>query len=314
MAKRADQMKSKLQKYKSQKRRLFTASEKDSGERLDKWLCKKMPDISRKNIKRILDSGRVLVDNRQIYIAGWEIKAKDKVEILAEGEMLKKSRYIKVVYEDRDIIVVDKPAGILSVPQKETVKENMFDAVKDYLKRKHESDSYLYPLHRLDAETSGLLVFAKSNAAKRLKEDFKRHSIERRYVAIVKGAVKKHGGRIDAPLEKGEYRLGRKARTSRGGKYSSTEYIVKERYPHSTMIELNVKTGRTHQIRVHTAAIGHPIIGDKLYGEGASFGRCALHAFMLGIKHPKTKKRMLFKSPIPKDMKGLVDRLRSGGR
>lgn len=293
-------------------KKVFTASDMDAGKRLDAWLCLKLEGSSRKRIKRLLDSGGVKIGGKRVYIAGWKLKSKDRVEILEDIPKESGSGYVNLIYEDRDIIVVDKPAGILSVTEAGSSRSDLESRVKTYLKRKFKTGSYLKPLHRLDAETSGPMVFAKSKAGEKIEEQFRYHNIERRYVAVVEGVVLKDSGRIDAPLEKGDFGGGKKVRAAgkETGRWAVTEYRVKERYPDATLLEISVHTGRTHQIRVHLAGIGHPIIGDKIYGSGRSFWRQALHAARLGIRHPVTGKKMKFESPLPKDFRDLVDELR----
>jgi len=293
-------------------KKVFTVSEVDAGKRIDAWLCLKLEGSSRKRIKRLLDSGGVRIGGKRVYIAGWKLKAKDRVEILEEIPKESGSGYVNIIYEDRDIIAVDKPAGILSVTEAGSPKSDLESQVKAYLKRKFKTGSYIKPVHRLDAETSGVMVFAKSKAGEKIEEQFRYHNIDRRYIAVVEGAVLKDSGRIDAPLEKGNFGGGKKVRAADGeaGRRAVTEYRVRERYSNATLLEISVHTGRTHQIRVHLAGIGHPIIGDKIYGGHYPFWRQALHAAKLGFKHPVTGKKMKFESPLPKDFKDLVDELR----
>lgn len=293
-------------------KKVYTVSMEDRGKRLDIWLCKTIGDISRNQVKRMLDTGCVLVNKKRTYIAGWALKPNDKVEVLRPSKEEGSRSFVNIIYEDRDIVVVDKPAGILSVPQADSPRPNLEEQVKAYLKRKYKTGSYLKALHRLDAETSGVTVFSKSKAGDKLENLFRCHNIERKYIAVVEGEVEKSEGRIDAPLEKGVFGGGKKARTSEGdgGRKAITEYRVKERYGSSTLLEIFVRTGRTHQIRVHLSHIGHPIVGDKLYGRKTPFHRQALHAKTLGFKHPSTGKKMRFESPIPRDMQELIDRFR----
>lgn len=138
--------------------------------------------------------------------------------------------------------------------------------------------------------------------------------MERRYIALVCGAVSRNRGRIEAPLEKGRFAAGKKVRVARGkkGREAVTDFEVKERYNNATLLELSVHTGRTHQIRVHLAHAGYPLAGDKIYGGTIPFSRHALHAYVLGFVHPTTRKRMRFSSPVPKDMKRLIEKFRQG--
>lgn len=291
---------------------MFVVSENEAGKRLDVWLCTKS-GLSRGQVKRALDEGAVRVNGRRVYIAGWNLNTKDRVELMETAAAKGKSAgFVKILYEDKDIIVVDKPAGVLSVPQEGSAKPCLEDQVRAYLRRKYKTASHLKPVHRLDADTSGAIVYAKSKIGERLEEMFRRHNIERKYLAVVCGTVGPEEGKIDAPLEKGEFGGGRKARTAGGacGKDAVTEYRVKERYANATLLEIRVLTGRTHQIRVHLAIIGHPIVGDGLYGGRADFSRQALHASVLGFKHPASGKKMRFESHTPKDMKDLIDELR----
>ncbi len=297
-------------------KQLYVVSVNEAGQRIDVWLCKKS-GLSRSHLKRALDGGDVRINGKKVYIAGWKLSPRDRVELQERVSSKEKAKFtgkaggfVKILYEDKDIIVIDKPAGVLSVPQEGSASVSLEDQVRAYLRRKYKTASYLKPVHRLDADTSGAIVFAKSKIGERIEELFRRHDIDRQYLAVVEGAVEDDEGRIDAPLEKGNFGGGRKVRASKGGREAVTEYRVKERYGKAALLALRVLTGRTHQIRVHLAGIGHPIIGDKLYGEGAGFWRQALHAYRLGFKHPATGKKMKFESPIPKDMKDLIDELR----
>lgn len=298
----------------------FQVKAMEAGERVDKWLCKKL-GVSRGKVKKLLDNGQVFVNSKQVYIAGWELVSDDKVEIVDAKSPAKFGGgfgYVKVFFEDDDIIVVDKPAGILSVPNKEGARRSIFENTRSYLMRKHPGSrgTFLYPVHRLDTETSGVMVFARSSRAKRLEDTFREHHIEKIYYAIVNGRIEREAGRVDLPIEKGRFGGGRKSRVSREGlgKNSITDFRVKERYKNATLLELNVRTGRTHQIRVHMAEIGHPIIGDKLYGKGVRFKRQALHAHMLGFNHPANNLFMKFHSPMPADLEELIENLRKDGR
>lgn len=369
----------------------FEIKGKDAGKRLDQWLVGALK-LPRGKIKRLLDTGRILVNNRRVVIAGWELEQNDYVvarvpnEVPREktsheekspqkrgvnknvdaksgvrdrvrksafrnigkptlsykklGEMKERStlhtkqtkeaakkegeksasesRFLKVYYQDRDLIVVEKPAGILTVPQNDSNHPHMLGQIQSFLRRKYRraKHSYLRPLHRLDNDTSGVLVFATSKAGENLAWQFKKHNIDRRYIALVHGSFQEDAGKIDTPLEKGNFGGGKKVRVTRdrGAKTAKTFFRVKERYENATYLDVSVSTGRTHQVRVHFASRGNPLIGDKLYsdhrGERIPFKRHALHASFLSFKHPVTGKKLSFRSPLPKDMKELIDKLR----
>jgi 23S rRNA pseudouridine1911/1915/1917 synthase len=319
----------------------------DSGKRLDAWLCGRLAAVSRKQVKSMIDAGRVRVGGRRVVIAGWKLAAGDAVAILSEKAPREKSLRGKttvkragsrreerrpparrqrlrlhVYYADRDLIIVEKPAGILSVPQPGvSAGDDLTSLVRAHLRQRYPESpgSHLVPLHRLDAETSGVMVFALSSTGERLERQFRDHSIRRAYVAVVAGAMERSDGVIDRPLAKGEFGAGRKVRlVAKGeGVRAVTEYRVEERYRDATVLVVRVRTGRTHQIRAHLASEGHPIVGDAVYAggrgpavEGLGFRRHALHASVLGFKHPATKKPLLFRSPLPQDMRDLIDRLR----
>ncbi len=378
----------------------FNVSTNEIGERLDLWICRKLPQLSRRQVKALLDGGRVRINNRRVVIAGWQLEEGDQVDVtvperFAESEEgategsppqqgaprregrrspsqggnpvvrqsidrhleRRKNRgrpdkrkeqapdkgrgRIKVYYEDRDLIVVEKPAGILSMPAQEVSErdrrgrppddsETLIGLVRAYLRRRFPKakQSFLAPLHRLDAETSGIMVFALSKAGQRLASQFREHRIQRTYTALVFGRIERENGVIDRDLEKGDFAAGRKVReVPKGeGTRAVTEYRVKERYAEATLVDLEVRTGRTHQIRVHLAAEGFPILGDMLYGaeffqgnqavldecdKHLGFRRHALHASSLAFKHPTNGKKMSYRSNMPEDMKAMVDALRT---
>ncbi len=285
----------------------------EKGLRLDKWLVKHHPAVSRKKIKQWIDTGKVFIGSKKVVIANWELRVGDRVRVEAAGGS--KRSFVSVYFEDRDLIVVEKPAGVLAEVKVDSARDDLVSQVKQYLKRKHPGirGSYVKPLHRLDAETSGIMVLAKSKAGEGLEDQFRQHAIRRSYLAVVEGQVEKEQGLIKQDLEKGEFGAGKKVKIVRNGTGTKaiTEFRVLERYPNATLLQIDVQTGRTHQIRVHLEFLGHPILGDKTYGGYAlDFPRQALHATILGFRHPVTGKKLQYKSPLPTDLQELIDRLR----
>ncbi|OGQ05931.1 MAG: hypothetical protein A2W61_02030 [Deltaproteobacteria bacterium RIFCSPLOWO2_01_44_7] len=223
-------------------------------------------------------------------------------------------RFLNILFEDRDIIVVNKPAGVLTEPKEGSPHEHVLGMIKGYLQRKFKESkgSYVKLLHRLDRDTTGVLVAAKSKIGEQIEDQFRSHSIDRQYIAIVEGRVENEDGQINFPLEKGEFGWGKKVRVSKQGAKALTRYHVQERYENATLLSIQVATGRTHQVRIHCAEIGHPLVGDKIYGASGTipFPRHALHASVLGFRHPKTGNKQRFEAKLPEDMEALVDRLR----
>jgi 23S rRNA pseudouridine1911/1915/1917 synthase len=194
--------------------------------------------------------------------------------------------------------------------------------INAYLKRryKHLPFHYVGLVHRLDQDTSGLMVYSLSKEANTIISQFKRHTIKRKYLAVVQGSLKNSEGTIKSYLKKSELLKGGKKvaeSTEESGQLAITKYKLVERYPRASLVELTLNTGRTHQIRVHMASLGHPVIGDKVYGSKpkgderlVSFPRQALHASYLAFYHPISGEPMEFKSELPKDLKKLLLKLR----
>jgi 23S rRNA pseudouridine1911/1915/1917 synthase len=302
----------------------FKVPENLAGERLDRVL-QAFAGISRKKAKSLLDRGFVFVNGRKVVIASWELRQGDRLEIKEEGEGRSADAepyYLKVVYEDNALLVVEKEAGISCERSPIATKPTMTAVINAYFKRKypHLKHHYLGLVHRLDTETSGLMVYTKTKEANRITDQFKRHTIRRKYLAVVEGRIEEGGGKIESFLKKSDLlKGGRKVAlsTPESGRRALTKFRVLERYPNATLAEVELNTGRTHQIRVQMASIGHPVIGDKIYGRGeihhaptTHFPRQALHASFLGFHHPVTHQKMEFRSELPRDMRRLVDKLR----
>lgn len=236
------------------------------------------------------------------------------------GKPRDEQRFLKTYFHDKHLVVVEKPAGLLTLAQKGSDHPHLYGMVQAFLRRKYPEGrrSFVKPLHRLDVETSGIVVMATSREGEKLSAQFSQHTIERRYLAVVRGAISREDVTIDMPLEKGRFGHGQKVRVAEGdkGKHARTEVHVMERYNNATLVEVRVATGRTHQIRVHLASIGHPLVGDKQYAghelPDLPITRQALHAHVLGFRHPVGGKKLSFRSPLPEDMKQLVDALRTG--
>jgi len=222
----------------------------------------------------------------------------------------------RIVHEDRDLLVVEKGARLLSVPT--PLREDEDSLVERLLESERARGvrrPALYALHRLDWDTSGLLLFARSRRAhEAIEAQFKSRTIERLYTAVATGRVEPDEGRFTSRLVEDARTL--KVRSTRRpgeGKEAITEYTVSERLPSATVLSVRLRTGRRNQIRVHLAEAGHPLIGDRSYGKATSLiGRTALHAGTLRFVHPITRRTVTFESPLPRDMRILIKRLRRG--
>jgi len=289
-----------------------------TGERLDLFL-KDLAGLSRKEIKRQIDAGRVSVNGRKVVIASWELQKKDQITLQDEKDNTAapasvKNYFLKVIFEDETLLVVEKETGIACERSPLDYKPSLPEIVYEYLKRAHPTHThpFVLPIHRLDRGTSGVMVYGKSKAAEGLLNDFKQHSIHRTYVALVEGVMKTNIGAIRASLTKTPSAKGKKMHiaTDDKGKSAVTEYEVIQKHAGQTLVRLNLKTGRTHQIRAHLAHIGHPVVGDEMYGKkqkDRSSGRLALHATELGFIHPVTHKKVLFRSKLPKTFQKKID-------
>lgn len=223
---------------------------------------------------------------------------------------------LSVLHEDGDCIVVDKSAGLLSLPTAEREKDTLLSCVSAYLQHRYRRRPYVGVVHRLDKETSGALLFARSREALRtFQELFKRHTIEREYVALVTGGLP-HAGEFRADLvrDRGDRRRG-VARPGEKGLRAVTRYRTLELLPGASLVSVRLETGRTHQIRVHFAAAGHPVLGDLVYGvPGArpvvEAPRQMLHARTLGFAHPRTGEAVRCEAPLPEDFSGILETLR----
>ena len=322
---------------------LAVASDTPAG-RLDAWLAGQVPDLGRNRVKRLILEGHVAVGGRTIVEPKRAVKPGETVvldlppPVAAEPEA--EAIPLVVVYEDDALIVIDKPAGLVVHPAAGNRTGTLVNALIA-----HCGDSLsgiggvARPgiVHRLDKDTSGLMVVAKTDHAHRsLAAQFADHGrtgpLERGYIAFVWGVPSRSAGTIEAALGRSTRNREKIEIRRSGGREAITHYEVAERYgpqdrPAAAMIECRLETGRTHQIRVHLAFIGHPVIGDRLYGSGfatkaaalpeparatvAAFPRQALHAYLLGFEHPDTGEEMRFESELPQDISELRQALKS---
>jgi len=303
---------------KPEKPKSAKALAKHQGMRLDQFLAEAL-DLSRKRAKLLIDQGRVFQGDKKIIIGSWEVQAGDLFQVKEPGDtgVTRRSRYLKIYHEDQDILVVEKPTGVACERTPQTLTSTLVDDINDYLRRAHPRLEYPYVglMHRLDRSTSGLMIYTLSKRANALAEQFKTHRIGRRYIALVEGKLPKNEGVIEKAIVKDPESGGKKmkalAKNSMPAQRAVTRFRVLERYPNATLIEAELETGRTHQVRVHLASLGHPVVGDKTYGSKVDADRYALHASLLDIRHPVTNKRMKFESKLPNDFQKLVDRLRA---
>ena len=263
------------------------------------------PGASGRTMKQWLEGGRVRVAGKVVRRGGVAVGAAERVE-LGPPEGPKFPAALRCVFEDDDILVVDKPPGLLTIATERERDRTAYHLLAEYVGghaaavRGRRDVPRLFIVHRLDRETSGLLVFAKSLAVKRrLQDQFERRAVERRYVAVVEGAVREDHGRLTTRLREERSRRVRPSKSRAGGREAITDYRVVQRGAEATRLELALVTGRRGQIRAQLAELGHPIVGDQAYGaQRDPLRRVCLHATRLGFVHPRGH-RVDFDSSAP---------------
>ncbi|MEG0012532.1 MAG: RluA family pseudouridine synthase [Cellulosilyticaceae bacterium] len=293
--------------------------EDNVGLRLDKFLCDKLSDYTRSFIQKQIEDENVEV-NGVVSLSRYKVRMNDKISVVVpaakEVDILEENIDINIVYEDQDIIIVDKPQDMVVHPAPGNYTGTLVNALLYHCKENLSGiNGEIRPgiVHRIDKDTSGLLMVAKNDKAHlRLSELLKDHDITRKYHAIVYGNIKEDEGIIEKPVARSP-KDRKKMAIVEGGRYAKTQYKVLERFRDYTYVELTLFTGRTHQIRVHLTSIGHPLLGDPLYGRTKHpFGldKQALHAKVLGFEHPRTNEYVEFNSELPKYFGIVLDKLR----
>ncbi len=321
-------------------RQVFLTTEKDAGRRIDRYLSGRMPGLSRSLVQKLIKSGHVMIDG---VICKQSTRIVEGQSVIAEialpddFEMTPEEMDIEILYEDDDIVAVNKPAGLVVHPAPGHFKGTLVNAMLHHCEQLSDTAGQLRLgiVHRLDKETTGVIIMAKNNVAhKGMTVQFRERTLQKRYLAIAEGELRFDSGTIDLPLAR-HFRDRKKFAVVFGaGKESKSRYLVRERFDGFTLVEVAPKTGRTHQIRVHLKSLGHPVICDGYYGfrrrlrwrdlvppEVASemtqekldetlLRRQALHAYELHFKHPTTGKEMELHAEMFPDMKLALELLR----
>ncbi len=304
--------------------------------RIDKFLMGRLENVSRNKVQEAMRGGHVFVNQSNVK-ANYKVKPGDNIRIMLaapkrEIEVIPQNIPLDICYEDDDVIMVNKPAGMVVHPAYGNYHDTLLNAMKYYLEKNHPGTEP-YMVHRIDKDTTGLLLLAKNEPAQtRLAHQFFSHTIDRKYTALVWGDVEKDRGTVQGNL--GRSVADRKVMTvyasSDKGKHAVTHYQVIERFGYVTALECQLETGRTHQIRAHMKYLGHPLFNDQTYGgdrirKGTSFSkykqfiqnafsvcpRQALHARVLGFEHPRTGEKIQQEAPLPQDMQQLMDKWRN---
>ena len=297
----------------------ITAAE--SGTRLDTYLAAILDGISRSYIQKLISEQYILINSRPVK-ANYKIKTADQVFVeipdAAPIDILPEPMDLDIVYEDGDLLIVNKPMGMVVHPAHGHYHGTLVNGLLAHCTDLSGINGKMRPgiVHRIDKDTSGLLVIAKNDMAhQHLAAQLKEHSTKRAYYALVQGVLSEPAGLIDAPIGRHETERKKMAVNLKNGKEARTHYYVKERFVRNTFIECRLETGRTHQIRVHMAYLGHPLVGDPLYGTRKSnldFPGQALHAYALGFIHPRTEEPLYFEAPLPQHFQTVLKELAQG--
>ena len=296
---------------------IYIVEEIDIKKRIDVYVSEKA-EISRSHAQKLINDGNVLVNSKQEKVS-YKVDIGDNINVtIPEAktiDIVAENIPLDILYEDNDVIVVNKPKGMVVHPAAGNYTGTLVNAIMAHAGENLSGiNGVIRPgiVHRIDKDTSGILVIAKNDTAHvGLAKQLKDHTMKRVYVAIVKGNIKNDEGTIDAPI--GRHKIHRKKMAVvKDGRHAVTHYKVIKRVDNLTVIEARLETGRTHQIRVHMSHIGHPLLGDDVYGDGKNkyhFVGQALHAKVLGFVHPITNEYMEFESDLPEEFKKIIDRV-----
>jgi 23S rRNA pseudouridine1911/1915/1917 synthase len=304
------------------------------GQRLDVWLARRLPALSRSRLQALIGEGDVLLDGARSRPStrlrpGQVVRV--HVPAPLEAEPQPEDIPIAVVHEDAHLLVVNKPAGLVVHPGAGTSRGTLVNALLRHVRDLSGVGGVLRPgiVHRLDRGTSGLLVVAKGDDTHRsLVRQFAGRTVEKEYVALVLGAPARAAGEVDAPIGRDPVHRQRMSVRAPRGREARTSWRVEERLDGATLLRVRIHTGRTHQVRVHLASIGHPVAGDAAYGGTRtpssrraaareallSLERPALHAARLSFTHPASGERLTFEAPLPPDIEAVLARLRDAAR
>lgn len=287
----------------------------DQTGRIDKVLTSLEPEITRSQLKNLINDGHVTV-NGQAVKPKYKVQAGDKISLVKSEpqslELTPENIPLDIVYEDDDVIVVNKPQGMVVHPAPGHPNHTLVNALLYHSPLSTINGTFRPGIvHRIDKDTSGLLMVAKNDLAHQsLAEQLRNKTNKREYLALVYGQIKEDEGTIDAPLGRNPQDRKKQA-VVKGGRHAVTHFKVMKRYDNFTLVKCILETGRTHQIRVHMKYIGHPLVGDPLYGPRKVIGKDGqfLHAALLGFKHPRTGKELVFEAPLPENFQKMLDKL-----
>lgn len=298
----------------------FEITAEDADKRLDVWLTAKLGKFSRSHVEKLIAEGNALVGGKTVK-TGYRLKPGDNVSVsIPEPKVLEvraEDIPLDVLYEDEDIIVVNKPRGMVVHPAAGNYEGTLVNALLRHCAGSlSDINGVIRPgiVHRIDKDTSGILVVAKNNSSHGILSDrLKEHDIKRIYTAVAEGVIIEDSGKIDAPIGRHPTERKKMSVNLKNGRRAVTHFRVLERFKSATLLELQLETGRTHQIRVHMAYIGHPLIGDTVYGrkkQRYGIEGQALHARILGFVHPGTGEYVEFEAAPPREFNELVKKLR----
>lgn len=287
--------------------------------RIDVFLNEILEDMSRSGLQKLIEEKNITVNDKAIK-SNYKVRSNDKITItIPEPKMLQieaEDIPLDIVYEDEDIAIINKPQGMVVHPAAGNYSGTLVNALLSRCSNLSGINGVIRPgiVHRIDKDTSGLLVIAKNDMAHRgLSTQIKEHTVKRIYIALVEGIIKVDSGTVDMPIARHGIER-KKMAIVKNGRNAITHYKVLQRYRNYTLIEARLETGRTHQIRVHMAYLGHPLVGDLVYGfkkQKYNLIGQALHAQTLGFIHPRTKEYMEFTSPMPEYFNNLLKNLQS---
>lgn len=297
----------------------YFVTEETAGDRIDKFLAEQYENLSRSFLQKLLKSGEVMVGGRPVK-ASYKVAEGDliffEVPEAVEPEIVPEDIPLDILYEDHDVILVNKPKGMVVHPAAGHYTGTLVNALMFHCKEDLSGiNGVLRPgiVHRIDMDTTGVIIACKNDLAHNsIAAQLKEHSITRRYQAIVHGALKDDEGVIDEPIGRSPKDRKKMAVNYNNGKPAVTHYKVLTRFKDFTHIECRLETGRTHQIRVHMASIGHPLLGDAVYGPAKCPYKLqgqTLHAGILGFVHPRTGEYMEFSAPLPEYFEELLRKL-----